>query len=233
MNCSEAERHLPGYLDGAVQPRHRARVREHLSTCEGCRQQLETYRQMATHLAHVEPVSPPPDLALRIRVRASKTPAPWSGLQRLWSRAVMIFEDILEPLAVPATGGVLTALVIFALVVQNVLVGVPMGAVPNDLPLNLVQPAQLESLAPFPIPGIITAEGQPDPNPSGLLLEATLNAQGQVVFYKILSGPNNVAVQHQIDQVLLFSRFRPTISFGLPVSGGRVFLNFSSIHVRG
>jgi len=84
--------------------------------------------------------------------------------------------------------------------------------VPNDLPLNLVQPARLESLAPFPVPGVVASSAHSE---SGeLLLEATLNASGEVVYYKILSGPNDQAVQRQLDQVMLFSRFRPQFSFG-------------------
>ncbi|MGA7639859.1 MAG: hypothetical protein WCB00_23195, partial [Candidatus Acidiferrales bacterium] len=124
------------------------------------------------------------------------------------------------------------ALVAFVLVVQNILVGVPMtGIVPNDLPLNLVQPARVESLAPFPIPGVVGSSGHED---SGtLLLEATLNAQGQVVSYKILAGPTDSAVQHQIDQVMMFSRFSPQLSFGRPQDGGRVLLSFSEVRVRG
>ena len=232
MDCGRAAEYLPGYLDGAIQPREHARVREHLDSCQACRQHLESYRQMAICLANVEPAPPPPDLALRIRVQASRTPlVRLPGLARLWSRALLVFQNILEPFAVPATGGVLTALAVFVLIVQNVLVGVPLGAVPNDLPLNLVQPAQVESLASFPVPGIMAAAA--GSQPGGLLLEATLNAQGQVVFYKILSGPDNSAVQHQIDQVLLFSRFRPELSFGLPMAGGHVFLSFSEIYVHG
>jgi hypothetical protein len=144
----------------------------------------------------------------------------------------MVFEDVLEPLAVPATGGVVTALVVFALLVQNILVGVPLGGVvPNDLPLNLVQPARLESLAPFPVPVVIATDDRPG---SGLLLvEATLNAQGQVVSYKILSGPSDDASQRQLDQLMMFSRFRPQTNFGLPRDGGRVVLNFSTVRVRG
>jgi hypothetical protein len=141
------------------------------------------------------------------------------------------FEDIFSRLAVPATGGILTALVVFVLVVQNVLGGVQLGVVANDLPLNLVQPARLESLAPFPVPGVVATEGHPD---SGVLvLQATLNAQGEVVSYNILSGPKDAAVKHQIDQVLLFSRFRPEISFGRPTGGGQVLLSFSEVRVRG
>jgi hypothetical protein len=232
MNCREAGNHLPGYLDGAMESERHAQVREHLDCCAECREQLQRYRWMASYLANVEPSRPPRDLALRIRIKASKLRSAWFNLGRGWARANFTFKNILEPLAVPATGGFLIALGVFVLVVQNILVGVPMGGfVPNDLPLNLVQPAQLESLAPFPIPGIVSTEGHPDSG--ALLLEATLNAQGEVVRYEILSGPDNSAIQKQIDQVLLFSRFRPILSFGVPMDGGRVLLNFSEVHVHG
>jgi len=232
MNCREAQRRLPGYLDGGIRAQDHVGLREHLESCLACREDLDRYRLLGAHLANLEPVAPPADLALKIRMRASQEPAPWSGIARAWSRAVLIFENILEPLAVPATGGVLTTLGVFVLVVHGLLVGVPMsGAVPNDLPLNLVQPAELESLAPFPVQGIEEANGHA--SSGGLLLEATLDAQGGVVFYKILSGPDNPEVQRQIDQLLMFSRFRPQLSFGRPMGGGRVLLSFSEVRVRG
>jgi hypothetical protein len=232
MNCREAERRLPGYLDGAIHSRDHARVREHLDSCGDCRAQLESYRRLSACLAQVQPIAPPTDLAVRIRVQASHARPAWASVAHLWKRAVLVFENILEPLAVPATGGILTALVTFVLVVQNILVGVPLGGVvANDLPLNLVQPARLESMAPFTVPGVSMADGRAD---SGLLLvEATLNAQGQAVSFKILSGPQDAAVRHQLDQVLLFSRFRPQLSFGRPMAGGRVLLSFSEVRVRG
>ena len=226
MNCDEAQRGLPGYLDGAVDARSHRLLRVHMENCNDCRQQLERYRLLAVQLANVEPVMAPADLALKIRVQASRARKPWGMVAHVWERALIISQNMLEPLAVPATGGVLTALVVFILAVQSMLVGVPLtGSVANDLPLNLVQPAQLESLAPFPV----DADGRS----SSLLLEATLNAQGQVLYYKILSGPNDSAVQHQIDEVLLFSRFRPELEFGRPTDGGRVLLSFSEVRVRG
>jgi len=232
MNCYQARRRLSGYLDGAVSASERVRLGTHLDSCDACREDLNDYRLLVTRLANVEPVAAPTDLALRIRVQASFGRSPWLPLTRLWSRVVMVFRNILEPLAVPAAGGIVTALAIFALLVQNVLVGVPVGGiVPDDLPLNLVQPAQLESLAPFPVPGIVEANGQAGSGP--LLLEATLNAEGEVLFYHILSGPDDAAVKRQIDQVLMFSRFRPQLGFGRPMGGGRLLLNFSGVHVRG
>ncbi|HXW61106.1 MAG TPA: zf-HC2 domain-containing protein [Candidatus Acidoferrales bacterium] len=231
MNCREAQHYLPGYLDGAVLARDRARLRRHLDSCGSCRRELERYRLLAGHLAKVEAVMAPADLAMRIRVEASRKRAWWAGAIDFWARTRLISQNILKPLAFPATGGVLTAVAVFLFVTQGMLVGLPFRADADDLPLNLVQPAELESLAPFPITDI----GETDGHASGgaLLLEATLDAQGQVVYYKILSGPTSAAVQRQIDQVLLFSRFRPQSEFGRPMGGGRVLLHFSEVRVRG
>jgi hypothetical protein len=230
MNCRQAERHLPGYLDGGNSPANHAALREHLTTCEGCQLQIERYRRLSICLANVHIAAPPADLALRIRIRASQQVTPAARLRKVWSTASLTFENILKPLAVPATGGILTALLVFVLITHNILVGVPFGIVPNDLPLNLVQPARLESLAPFPLPG---SSGSLGGEAVPLLLEATLNAQGQVVSYRILAGPNDQAVQRQIDQVMMFSRFRPETSFGRPQAGGRVLLSFSEVRVHG
>ncbi len=63
--------------------------------------------------------------------------------------------------------------------------------------------------------------------------QAVLNSRGEVVNYDILSGPDSAPVRRQLDQVLLFSRFRPQMSFGRPTAGGTVILSFSEIRVRG
>lgn len=231
MNCRQAQRFLPGYLDGAIHSAEHLRLSEHLDSCVDCRLELERFRRVAMCLASVQPVAVPADLATRIRVDASRARTIGAALQHSWAWAKLFFENILEPLAVPATGGILTALVVFALLVQNILVGIPTGIVPGDLPLNLVQPAQVESLAPFAVPGLVT--GDHDPATGGVMIEVTLNAAGDVVSYRILSGPNDAAVRNQIDQVLLFSRFRPRLDFGRPTDGGLVMIGFSEVRVRG
>jgi len=230
MNCREALRDLPGYLDGAIPSSAHIRLSEHLDLCAACREELQRFRRLAVCMANVQPVAAPADLATRIRVRASQTRSIWSGMRHALERVKLVCENILEPLAVPATGGIITALVVFVLLVQNTMVGVPLGSVPDDLPLNLVQPARVESLAPFAVRGLVASDGDPA---GALMIEATLNAQGDVVSYRILSGPNDAAVRRQIDQVLVFSRFRPRLSFGLPTDGGHVMIGFSEVRVHG
>jgi hypothetical protein len=231
VNCRTVGRRLAGYIDGAISGREHALVREHLRICELCREDLERYRRLAVCLAQLEPAAPPADLAVRIRLGAAHAERRMTAIRQAWNRVLLVFENILEPLAVPATGGVLTAVMVFVFVVQSMLVGMPFGVVPNDLPTSLMQPARLEKLAPFPVPGITTSGGGPDAGV--LLVEAMLNAEGQVVNYNILIGPDDASVRRQIDQVLLFSRFRPQLSFGRPMAGGRVMLSFSEIRVKG
>jgi len=233
MKCREAERHLPGYMDGTIEARHHSLVSEHLEGCDECRAQLERYRRLAICLASLDPAPVPQDLAVRIRVKASQfRPVP-DRLRGAWARFALSFKNILEPLAVPATGGIVTALIAFVLVVQNILVGMPLGrAVQHDQPLNFIQQARVENLAPFTVPGLVSTDEQ-DGNSGALMLEATLNSRGEVVSYEILSGPKTPAVKQQLNQVLMFSRFSPKMGFGRPMNGGRVVLGFSEIRVRG
>jgi len=228
MNCQQAQSQMAGYLDGAIRQLDHARLSQHLESCSGCRGELESFRRLSVCLAHVQPVAPPPDLATRIRVQASHARSFGGNVRYCWDRAKLLFENIVEPLFVPATGGILTALVVFILLVQNILMGVPTGFVPGDLPLNLVQQAQVESLAPFAVP--VASLHQPA---GAALVDVTLNADGDVVSYQIVSGPDDAAVRQQIEQVLLFSRFRPRLDFGRPTNGGRVMIGFSEVRVRG
>ena len=229
MNCRQAAHLLPGYLDGAVQSHETNEIRAHLTGCASCRDILDHYRRLSVALANVTAVLPPADLLARIRSRAAEAKTQILRRQNWRSRTRILLRNIFEPLAIPATGGILAAMFAFLFVVQGILAGVPVGEVVDDLPTSLMQPARLESLAQFPMPGITDASSA-----SGLLIvEAVLNEQGQVVNYSILAGPNDAASRRQLDQILLFSRFRPQLSFGRPMAGGHVILNFSEVRVKG
>ncbi len=236
MTCWKIRRKLPGYLDGALPNGEHSPVREHLEYCADCRRELERYRKLSMLMSRFERAAPPPDLAVRIRVAVAQARASqgWAHrLSRVKIRASLILQNILQPLAVPATGGLVAAMLVFTVMSHMVAWGVPLGAVPNDLPTNLLQPARLESLAPFPVSGPLENDDTGLAGPHALLVEATVNAQGEVVNYQILSGPADLVTRRQLDQVLLFSRFRPQMSFGRPTPGGRVVLSFSEVRVKG
>jgi hypothetical protein len=229
MNCRQAAYLLPGYLDGAVQAHETTEIRAHLEICSACRDILDHYRRLSVALANITPVIPPADLVARIRTRAAEAKTQILRRQNWRARTRVLLQNVFEPLAIPATGGILAAMFAFLFVVQGILAGVPVGAVADDLPIAVTQPARLESLAQFPMP--VMADSADD---SGLLIvEAVLNQQGQVVNYNILAGASDAASRRQLDEILMFSRFRPQLTFGRPMAGGRVVLNFSQVRVKG
>jgi hypothetical protein len=237
VNCEKVKQLLPGYLDGAVMTGTwsdtHVLIGRHLESCGDCRDELRAYQSMSSMMSGLQRPIPPVDLALKIRVAAAQRLSDRNWLHyvlRTRTRAELVMKNILEPLAIPATGGFTVAFVVFVLVCQLLGLGVPLRAGSNDSPTNLLQPARLEALAPFPITGL---EESGHAGPHALLVEATINAQGEAVSYRILAGPDTDIIRRQLDLALLFSRFRPQMSFGRYTAGGRVVLSFSDISIRG
>ena len=238
MNCAQALRLLPGYLDGAL-PDHpgseaHIRVRRHLESCLRCRQERERYLELSMMMSSVAAIKPPENLGVCIRVAVAKARETegFAGRSRRWKNSFdLVVANLLEPLAIPAAAGVLVALVVFSMMYQVLGMSLPLAAAASDAPTNLLQPARLEMLAGFRMSTLEEMSRTGGQHP--LLVEATVSAEGEAVSYRVLSGRVNAAAQRELDQILLFSRFRPQMSFGRPTSGGRVVLSFNQISVHG
>jgi anti-sigma factor RsiW len=230
MTCRTVRRKLPGHLDGALSAREHRNVAQHLPECAECRSQLEGYARMAALLAHADPPAPPAGLSLRIRLAVdhARRETVWRRVRRAATR---MLEDILEPLAVPATGGVAMSLLVYAVILHSLFLGVPLGAVPHDQPIPVIQPARLQTLSALPASAGV--QHIPDISADVDLVEFTINAQGQAVSYEVLSGTPDRATLRQLDHILLFSHFQPQLSFGRPTAGGRVIVRFDEFHVKG
>src|SRR5438445_12156108 len=154
MTCGRVIRFLPGYLDGALpgslDSKGHANIGAHLETCPSCRRELERYRRIQRMMSVATRPSPPADLGARIRLAVSNVRAlgGFAGrLRRTKNRLELLLENIFEPLALPATGGIVAALLVFAVVYQVLGPGMPVGAATPDSPTNLLQPARLQTLA--------------------------------------------------------------------------------------
>src|SRR5262249_46328593 len=125
MTCATVRPKLAGYIDGAVTSASRAservRVRAHLETCVSGRAEVQRFRKLCVLLPCVPRPLPPADLAVRIRVAAAQaTPTQDlpSRVRRLRDRAEIVLENVFRPLTVPATGGFVSAILVFVVVLQ-------------------------------------------------------------------------------------------------------------------
>ena len=240
MKCQKVRARLAGYLDDALvnapESRERQDIGQHLDGCESCREELQRYRKLSVLLSRAPRAVPPRDLAVRIRVAAAQAQETrdWAHRwQHIKDRAEILLDNVFRPLTVPATGGLFSAIVIFVFVLHMIMPGIVVQADPNDIPLGLLRPAELISHPNYD-DGFIAEIQHPDVDlQRDLLVVVTVDARGEMANYEIVSGPDNPQLRHQLDQMLIFSRFRPMMSFGRPMSGGHVVLSFSAVHVRG
>jgi len=236
MKCKKVRERLGGYLDGAVRSSQRSRLQQHLAVCGECREELERYHKLSALLSRKTAAAPPADLAVRIRLAVAQERAAGDYRGRLrawWGHVGVVLENAFKPLAVPATGGLFSAMLVFVFVLQLIMPGVTVRAVQNDVPTSLLRPAELLSLSEYPI-ALGPDQGEESlALPHGLLVDVTVDEQGQMIDYRIISGPDDPTLRRQLDQLLLFSRFRPMMSFGRPTAGGHVILSFSEVRVRG
>lgn len=240
MKCTTVRKNLAGYLDdawiGEERVRERAATREHLEFCSGCREELQRFRKLAVLLSRVPKNVPPPNLAVRIKVAAAQAQQSqdWRTRWRNFrDHAGIVLENVFRPLTVPATGGFFAAILIFVLALQMILPGITVRAVENDVPTNLMRPAELISLSDYPEAWAPEQHDVELSLPHGLLVDVTVDASGHMTDYQILSGPTSAELGRQVYQMLFLSRFSPMLSFGRPTAGGHVVLSFSAVRVRG
>ena len=237
LSCEKVKVFLPGYFDGALPADGgrftRASIHAHIQGCGPCRLELSRYQKLQQLLAKTERVAPPNTLSVEIRMalaRARENSNPVHWLRRLYDRADMMRQNILAPLALPAAGGLISAIMIFTMVLPTYASG-PLRnllGVMDEMPAMSFQPARIDTLAGFSVSGLGDSTSK-----SGLVVEATVGVDGDVVDYRILAGPDNPVVRRSLDQILLMSRFHPEVSFGRRIAGGRVVMSFSSVDVKG
>jgi hypothetical protein len=240
MKCNTVRTKLAGYLDdamtGGARVQERSQISQHLEACNICREELQKFRKLSVMLSRVPKNLPPADLAVRIKVAAAQAQQSqgWhSRLQRMKDRAEILLDNVFRPLSVPATGGFFSAILVFVLVLQMIMPGTTVRAVQNDVALNLMRPAELVTLSDYPQSWGPEQQDVELSMPHGLLVDVTVDSHGQMTDYQILSGPASQELRRHLDQMLLFSRFSPMLSFGRPTSGGHVVLSFSAVRVRG
>jgi hypothetical protein len=213
-SCVEIRGYFSDYLDGVCDRERVRSLNYHLEYCASCRAVLERLQLMQSDLQTLPRRRVPPELGLRLRVRMSQE-MHRNILGRLWVR----LENSLQPLLLPASGGVLTAVICFGLIMGSHTI--PVRTSP-DVPISIVTPVRVRELAPINF----TKDNQ------AVLLVTRVDAGGRVQGYEVLSGQQSPELMRHLDRTIYFSQFDPATTFGKPTDG-QVVLSLRRITVRG
>jgi len=221
MTCPKVRQKLAGYVQDRLGVADRLGVRMHLEGCEVCFDEYEYQARLASPLRELPVAEPPATLRTAIRLRVIPQPRP-----SLWERWQVHLGNLMRPVALPAAAGLLSALILFGILlpaVHNTRVVSAAGPGP-DIPTILVTEPRFKEASPYPVT-------------EDLLVEAWIDDRGNITNFEVISPtPMGPAVEKmlllQSANLLLTTRFEPATRFGQPIAG-KVLLSLRRINIRG
>jgi hypothetical protein len=182
-------------------------------------------------LRSLPPREPPPELRTSLRVIASRerqgrfARRDLASIVGLWRDRFELFSgDFWRSIALPAAGGVASAIVLFSMCVVP---AYPLRAHTTvDVPTVLTTQVAVKDIAPF------FGGGDDD-----VVVDVTVDEEGRMIDYAVVAGASalaNASLRRRLENVLLFTEFTPATSFGQPMpSKMRLWFRTSRIDVKG
>lgn len=132
MNCWSAKRRIAEYVDKRLQTAGRSRVSAHLAECESCSLEFEQIGLVRTTLSELPVPVPPAHLRASLQVKASQQRRTirrhnGSRFQEFLAGWKLRLSQLMRPLTIPATGGILSSFILFgalALTIETTTQGV-------------------------------------------------------------------------------------------------------------
>jgi len=219
MSCQNVQEQISLMLDRQLAQEEWEQSLTHIQSCRQCGAHFESMRQMRAGLRGMAQALPPAKLAARLRVLASHeharrtAHASLSARFRTWATdGRLFFDNLMRPFAVPVTGGLFTALVLFSFLLPTLnpfrrgVFDEPPLAIVTDPDGEIVgaskEPLRLQS-------GSATITG----NEVSLVL--IIDERGHVQDYYLSGGE----LTDEMNSLIMFSRFTPATIDGQPTWG--------------
>jgi hypothetical protein len=231
MNCRIAEEKISLWLDGLLGAEELRSLEEHIEDCNVCALHAHQFGTLKTTLAVLPKAIPPKELNTALLVVASKARRDQmrcrdtaSVLQHWRDKGQLWMSNLMRPLAVPVAGGVLTALLLFAMLA-------PMYGIRDlrlaDVPTGpmLSTKAALKSSISFGL------------SDDDVVVDVLIDGEGRLLDYSIpvdLTPGISKELRKCIENTLLCTQFTPATMFGLPKVGKlRITLRRNQVDVAG
>lgn len=211
MNTRWAKRNVAGYSDGDLGALACWLMRLHLKYSPELyeeyeeRESAESLGALMRHLSAAQP-PPPSRLNMQIKLALSRECSP-----SFWFRWKLHLDNLMRPLAVPAAGGVLAAVMSFVMLMATV--GITPRMFAEDVPLAFFDKAFVATPEmSIPTPFSVTEE---------TVVLAFINHDGDVYDFRVINDgrllPPKLAAE--LASALVTTRFEPAMNFGRPVQG--------------
>jgi hypothetical protein len=238
MSCKQTQERISLLLDGRLAAAEREFVVAHTQSCRECGARFESLAEQRAMLRGIRRPSVPAALSARLRVLAShereRRLARVSFAARLagWGERVRFeFDNLMRPVALPMAGGLLSTLLMFALLVPSLsfyhdMTGEEFYTMPVGSIVTSTNGTIADEEADFPriaLPGEATQDYLN-------VVDLVIDENGKVVDWFVVRGQ----LTKDMESVIMFSGFLPATELGLPTKGTiRVVQSCPSATVRG
>jgi hypothetical protein len=224
MSCQNEQERISLLLDGKVPAMDRESVLAHIGDCRNCSahfEALQTQRALLRKMAHA-PV--PEVLATKLKVMASHERqrqlarvSVRERARRAVSSIQLAFDNLMRPVALPLTGGLLSTLLLFGLLMPTLsfshqtggyeFITVPRGHIVTN-PWEQGAAADGEDFPHFASPD--------EPNSDYVnIVNLTIDEHGKVVDWSIVRGQ----LTDEMKSIIVLGQFDPATAFGVKTSG--------------
>jgi hypothetical protein len=224
LDCKSVRSALWDYTTDSLDGPEGRAVAAHLSDCRECGLHRAEVRSLRTGLKSLPELNVSPLLRTRLRVIASRERSR-QALRRnlaartadLRSRAKLVFDNLLRPIAVPAAGGMLASFLCFAMIVDTLHYHPEWQ---TDIPIGLFTQVAIDDASPFSVNG------------KDVLVQLTIDKNGTVSDFEVPQGTASPEELREIGNLVLFSSFTPATHDGQPVTG-KILVTINHINIRG
>ena len=224
MSCDNVQKLISPLLDQRVPAGEQENVLAHLESCRQCGTRFESLQKVRAALRAMNHAPMPVDLTANLRVIASHererrlSRATLTSRVRYWSDHARLWSDhLMRPFALPIGGGLVSALVLFSILVPSLsfqheddagLATDPYGQVVVMGSSGIYTP---ETGADVPKIEPTYATYPDDANVVWLMI----GENGKVLDYSVTKG----RLTPDMQSIIMISKFSPATILGLPTSG--------------
>lgn len=224
MSCENVQERISLLLDGQVPAEERESVLVHTRECRECNAHFEAVKTERTLLRQMAQVQVPEDLSAKLQVMASHERerqlarvSVRERMRRIVSTVQLAFDNLMRPVALPFTGGLLSTLLTFGLLMPTLSFSHQTGGYEfMTLPRGSIVTTPWDQSVAWDARDFPFFAYPDEPNSDYVnIVNLTIDESGRVADWAIVRGQ----LTDEMKSIILLGRFVPATAFGIKTSG--------------